>query len=96
MNLQELTQQIGERVAKEDNLGSTLKFIVPDHGIVFLDGADSVSNDDNDADCTVTVAMEDLEAMLSGELNPAMAFMGGKLQVEGDMSVAMKLQNVVG
>ena len=36
MNLQELTQQIGERVAKEDNLGSTLKFIVPDHGVVFL------------------------------------------------------------
>ena len=98
MNLQEVTQQISDRVSKEEqSLGATLKFVIPDHGIVYLDGnSDAVSNDDSDADCVVTVAMEDLEAMLGGSLNPAMAFMGGKLQVEGDMSVAMKVQNVVG
>jgi putative sterol carrier protein len=36
-----------------------------------------------------------LADLLSGDLNPTAAFMGGKMQVEGDMSVAMKLGSVV-
>ena len=38
---------------------------------------------------------EDLADLLSGDLNPTAAFMGGKMQVEGDMSVAMKLGSIV-
>ena len=30
--------------------------------------------------------------MASGQLDPTMAFMQGKLKINGDMSVAMKLQ----
>ncbi len=33
--------------------------------------------------------------MLAGDLEPATAFMTGKLRVSGDMSVALKLQRVV-
>jgi putative sterol carrier protein len=33
--------------------------------------------------------------MISGELNPMAAFMGGKMKVSGDMGVAMKLQNLL-
>ena len=47
------------------------------------------------ADCTITVAKEDLEAIARGELDPTMAFMTGKLKIDGDMSLAMKLQPIM-
>ncbi|MCU0814675.1 MAG: SCP2 sterol-binding domain-containing protein [Burkholderiaceae bacterium] len=55
----------------------------------------TVSNDDKEADCTVGITLENLTAMLAGDLEPATAFMTGKLRVSGDMSVALKLQRVV-
>ncbi len=34
--------------------------------------------------------------MLDGSLNPMTAFMSGKIKVNGDMSVAMKLPQIMG
>jgi putative sterol carrier protein len=33
--------------------------------------------------------------MMAGELDATMAYMSGKLKVEGDMAVAMKLSSVI-
>ncbi len=48
------------------------------------------------ADPTTTFKMTaaDFVAMTNGELNPVAAFMQGKIKVEGDMSVAMRLQTL--
>ena len=46
-------------------------------------------------DVTLTMATSDLHAMFTGEVRPYMAFMTGRLQVEGDRSVAMKLDAVM-
>jgi putative sterol carrier protein len=54
-----------------------------------------VSNTDMETDCTVGITMENLQAMLDGDLEPATGFMAGKLKVSGDMSVAMRLQRVI-
>lgn len=45
--------------------------------------------------CTVSMAAADFVAMASGKLNPAAAFMTGKLKVKGDMAMAMKLQQLI-
>jgi putative sterol carrier protein len=45
---------------------------------------------------TITMAAEDFAAMLEGKLNATSAFMAGKLKVKGDMSLAMKLQSLLG
>ena len=45
---------------------------------------------------TIIMDAEDFEKMLSGELNATSAFMAGKLKVKGDMSLAMKLQALIG
>jgi putative sterol carrier protein len=48
------------------------------------------------AKCTVTCASSDFMNIVSGKMNPQMAFMSGKLKIKGDMGLAMKLTKVIG
>ncbi len=43
----------------------------------------------------MSLAAEDFVAISSGELDGMQAFMVGKIQVEGDMGLAMKLQTLL-
>ena len=98
MSLESLTEGMRGRVGDDSGLGATVKFDFGDDGIIFLDGAstpNSVSNDDADADCTIRISMSDFEALVSGDLSPTTAFMMGKLKVDGDMGIAMKLSDVL-
>jgi len=98
MSLDSLTEQIRTRVGEDSGLGATVKFAFDDGGVIFLDGKsspNSVSNEDQDADCTIRISQGDFTDMLAGELDPTTAFMMGKLKVDGDMSVAMKLSSVL-
>ena len=45
---------------------------------------------------TVKMAADDFKAMSSGSLNPMMAFMTGKIKVDGDLNSVMKFQSLVG
>lgn len=95
--LEEITKQISEKATSAGALGNTVKFVFNDgQGVIYLDGnnGNAISNEDKDADCTVNVALEDFQSMMTGDLNPTSAFMGGKMQIDGDMSVAMKLQSI--
>jgi putative sterol carrier protein len=49
-----------------------------------------------DAECTVTVTDADFIAISTGELNPQMAFMTGKVRISGNMGLAMKLGKILG
>ncbi len=49
----------------------------------------------SDANATVTVASEDWSAMIAGSLDPMTAFMSGKIKIDGDMTMAMKLPGVM-
>ncbi|HYC00043.1 MAG TPA: SCP2 sterol-binding domain-containing protein [Candidatus Limnocylindrales bacterium] len=46
------------------------------------------------ANITITMAASDYLDMINGKLNPQMAFMGGKLKIKGDMSLALKMQQI--
>ncbi len=97
MSLESLTEQVRGRVGDDSGIGATVKFSFGDDGVIFVDGASSpntVSNDDNEAECTIVMTIGDFEEMVSGELDATTAFMMGKLKVEGDMSIAMKLSSV--
>jgi len=45
---------------------------------------------------TVKMTADDFSAMSSGSLNPMMAFMTGKIKVDGDLNSVMKFQSLVG
>jgi putative sterol carrier protein len=59
-------------------------------------GGEVGSGDKADAKCTITMSDSDFVDMVTGKLNGQMAFMTGKLKIKGDMSLAMKLGNVLG
>ena len=99
MSLEAMTTGIKEKVGDHSPIAKVVKFSFGDDGVITIDGTASptvVDNTDKDADCTVNVSMADFEAMLGGSLNPQMAFMTGKLRIEGDMSIAMQLGSIVG
>jgi putative sterol carrier protein len=73
-----------------------VKFDFGDVGKLLIDGpAGTASNDDGQADATISLAFDDFLKMKDRQLDPTMAFMQGKLKVAGDMSVAMKLQGLL-
>ena len=67
-----------------------------DEGVIYMDGANSLVSDSNDAaDTTIRVSWDDFQSLANGSLDGMTAFMTGKLKVEGDMGNAMQLQGVL-
>jgi putative sterol carrier protein len=98
MNMSECTEALRAKVGDSSGLNATLKFDCGADGVVVIDGKstpNTVSNVDSETDCTVAITLENLAALMTGELEPATGFMMGKFKVSGDMSVALKLQRVV-
>jgi putative sterol carrier protein len=55
-----------------------------------------ISKKDGEAQCTITIKdSEDWVKLATGKLNPTMAFMQGKIRVNGDMSLAFNLQSLL-
>jgi putative sterol carrier protein len=97
MTLQELTAKMKEGASKKSAFGNTVKFAT-DQGVVYIDGNQNppaVTNDDKAADCTIKMDFGDFSDMIGGKLDGMTAFMTGKLKIEGDMGVAMKLQSIL-
>lgn len=66
------------------------KFVIDGEGAIMLD-ADGARAGDEAADVTLTADRETFEGIMAGSVNPTMAFMTGKLKVDGDMGAAMRL-----
>ncbi|MGB9600019.1 MAG: SCP2 sterol-binding domain-containing protein [Myxococcota bacterium] len=47
------------------------------------------------AKCTITMNDADFISMVQGKMNSQVAFMSGKLKIQGDMGLALKLQNLL-
>ena len=86
--------------ALRDKLGSggfdgSVKFDIEDEGqIRITDG--EVATGEGDADCTISASLDTFQEMFDGELDPTAAFMTGKIKIDGDMGVAMKLGQLLG
>jgi putative sterol carrier protein len=93
----EVFTQLQNKANEAEAIGGTLKFVIDDL-TVFVDGTGNtnvVSQEDNEADCTITTSASTLMELQSGDLNPMMAVMGGKVKIAGDMGLAMKVQSLM-
>ena len=94
MGIQDIADKMRAKV-ESAGFDRSVKFDTGGDGVIVIDGA-TISTTDAPADCTIKLSLDDLEALISGDLNPTMAFMTGKIKVEGDMSVAMALSQLIG
>ncbi len=91
-----------DKVAKLAGLTATYQFNLSGEGgggfyVSIADGVATIEEGTIDSPkCTVSVSLDNFTKITEGKLNPTAAFMSGQLKVSGDMSLAMKLQSIIG
>ncbi len=98
MSLEMVTEKIKSKMALAAGLDAKVKFDFDDDGVIFVDATQNppeVSHDDEDADCTLKCSLDTFKALMDGAQDPTMAFMMGKLKVDGSMGLAMKLNSII-
>ena len=60
------------------------------------DGAVTVSESDGPADCVIAAPEDLFLRIVRGQQSPMGAFLMGKIRVEGDASLAMRLKDLLG
>ncbi|MEJ6743347.1 MAG: SCP2 sterol-binding domain-containing protein [Porticoccaceae bacterium] len=98
MSLELVTAGLKEKVGEDCGLGAILKFDFGDEGILVLDASqvpNVINNDDAEAACTMVLSLANFMDMADGKLDGTSAFMSGKLKIQGDMGIAMKLAPIL-
>jgi len=98
MSLDSALGALKSKIGSADKLDRVVKIDLGDEGVIVADGTKSpteFSTTDAEADVTLSMSMDNFQKLLDGDLNPQMAFMTGKLKVTGDMSLAMKLGQIL-
>lgn len=70
------------------------KFVIRGEGSIMLD-SEGVRAGDEEAEVTLTADADVFRAILEGDMNATSAFMQGKLSVDGNMGLAMKVGSVL-
>ena len=70
------------------------KFEIENEGSIIIDSSGvRISNDETEV--TLSASLETFQEILEGDLDSTSAFMTGRLQLDGDMSTAMRLASVL-
>ena len=76
--------------AKISSFDGSAKFVVEGEGAIMIDNA-GVRAGDEPAEVTLTANRDTFEGNLNGDTNPTMAYMTGKLKIDGSQPEAMRL-----
>jgi putative sterol carrier protein len=100
MALDELLGEMQTKAEKLKELNHTVLFDLGDDGKILLDATGDevkiVANPDNeDAETTLALSVDNMEKLINGDLNPMVAFTLGKLKVFGSKGIALKLSSLL-
>ena len=70
------------------------KFEIEDEGAIVIDEGGARASDDT-ADVTLSASADTFQDILAGNLDATSAFMTGRLKLDGDMGLAMRLGSVL-
>ena len=91
--IDEAVKLLAEKMSGVD-IGGTVKFDIEGEGAIMVDD-NGVRAGDDEADVTLSADPETFQGMMEGDTNPTSAFMTGKLKIDGDMGMAMKLASAL-
>lgn len=87
---------IAKNAAAASAVDATYKFVLEGEGggvwVISLKGSPSITHGEGEAECTIKMAASDYVDMMEGRVGGQDLFFAGRLQIEGDMGLAMKLQ----
>ena len=90
MNLEAFTNQLKELAAENENLLTGSVKLVFEEGVIVLEGND-VHNNNIETDCTVTISLENINKIITGNVNVMDIMMSGEMQMEGDTSIVLQV-----
>ena len=99
MSRDTIAQGMEARLGDFAGLNARVNFDLGADGVISVDATQSPprlasaeqADGIGEADCTIRVSAADLEGLMTGALNPMLAYTLGKLKVEGSMGTAMKV-----
>ena len=92
--VEEFIAFLGPRVT--GHLQGTARLEITGEGAVLLDQTGArIAGDDEAADVTLSASEQVFRNILSGDQNPATAFMMGKLKVDGSLQRALKVSAIL-
>ncbi len=95
MSLDDIAQKLQSKLS---GFNHTMKLDFNGDGFVFVDATQTppvATLEDKDAEVTLVTSIETFEKILSGQQDPNIAFMMGKLKVQGSMGLALKLNGML-
>ena len=98
MSLESVTEKIRQKLSFSSLINARVKFDFGDDGLIFVDATQSppaLSHDDADADVTLSCSIETFQGIMDGTQDPNIAFMMGKLKIQGSMKLALKLNGIL-
>ena len=90
-----LREHLNDNEELVEDIDATYQFNVKDAGNWFVDLTrfpPVIEQKEAQADCTIGISADDLLAIANKELDGMTAFMQGKLKIDGDMGLSLKLQ----
>ena len=89
--LEALKEKVGGQT-----VDGAVKLDFEDEGALRIDESGPKMDDGSEADVTIRGSIDTFKSMFDGDLSPTSAFMTGKIRIEGDMGVAMKVASLLG
>jgi putative sterol carrier protein len=96
MEIETIRQELAGKITKIDPLGKKLKFKLDDD-VILIDGTtdeNTLSDRDEDADCTIIMSKETYGKLQRNEIKPMIATLTGKIKIKGDLNLAKKLKQL--
>jgi putative sterol carrier protein len=97
MKIEHIRAELANNIQKIDPLGKRLKFKLDDN-FILIDGTGGhnvLSDQDEDADCTITMSIETYVKLQRKQIKPMIATLTGKIKVKGDIGLAQKLKKLM-
>ena len=98
MSHDDILQAMEKRLNDFAGFGYRVAFDMGDDGIVAVDGTQNppvLEEEAGEPACTIRISVDNMEKLMTGGLNPMMAYTLGKLKIEGSMGVAMKVASLL-
>lgn len=100
---QDIMKTVGERLVQNKEaasaIGASYKFVLEGEGggtwLMNLKGDACLTPGDGPADCTLTMSAADGVSLFEGGVSGEQLFFSNQLRVEGDMSLALRLQSLL-